>query len=77
MWGTCDLVWGRVGTLGYGGSILGADGGETVEGTEGETDVLVDGEASSKMVAKSRMAVMVSSPNVAKGAEGAGLSSAW
>ena len=38
MWGTCDLVWGRVctlgvgGTLGDGGSTLGADGVETVEG---------------------------------------------
>ena len=54
MWVTCALVWGRVGTLGdggtlgYGGSTFGADGGETVEGTGGETD----GEASAKMVAK-------------------------
>ena len=43
MWGTCAIVWGRVvtlevgGTLGDGGSTLGADGGETVEGTGGET----------------------------------------
>ena len=54
MWGTCDLVWGIVGTLGVGGTLgdggitLGADRGETVEGTGGKKD----GEASSKMVAK-------------------------
>ena len=52
MWGTCDLVWGRVGTLrvggtiGDGGSTLGAGGGETVYGTGGETDR----KASAKMV---------------------------
>ena len=54
MWVTFDLVWGRVGTLGAGGTLgdggstLGTDGEETVEVTEGETD----GEASAKMVAK-------------------------
>ena len=54
MWGTCDLVWGRVGTvgvggtLGDGGSTHGADGEEMVEATGGETD----GEVSAKMVAK-------------------------
>ena len=54
MWGTCDIFWGRVvtlgvgGTLGYGGNTLGDDRGETVEGTGGETA----GEDSSKMVAK-------------------------
>ena len=54
MWGTCALVWGRVGTLGvggtlgYGGNTLGSDGGETVEEIGGEKD----GEASEKMVAK-------------------------
>ena len=48
MWGTCALVWGRVGTLGVGGTLgdvgntLGSNGGETVEGIGGETD----GEAS-------------------------------
>ena len=78
MWGTCVLVLERVGTRGVGGTLgdkgstLGADGGETFEGTGGETD----GEASAKMVAKSRMAVMVLSPKVVKGAAGAGLSSA-
>ena len=82
MRGNSALFWGRVGTLGVGGTLgdvgstLVSDGGETFEGAEGETDVLVDGEASAKMVAKLRMAVMVSSPNVAKGAAGAGLSSA-
>ena len=41
MWGTCALVWGRVGilgvggTLGDGGSTLVNDGGETVEVTGG------------------------------------------
>ena len=54
MWGNCDIVLGRVGTLGvggtlgYGGNTLGDDRGETVEGTGGETA----GEDSSKMVAK-------------------------
>ena len=54
MWGTCSLVWGRVGTLGvegtlgYGVNTLGYDGGETVEGTGEEIDV----EDSSKMVAQ-------------------------
>ena len=54
MWGTCALVWGRVGalgvggTLGNGGNTLGSDGGETVEGIGGETD----GEALAKIVAK-------------------------
>ena len=54
MWGTCDLVWGRVGALGVGGTLgdggntLGSDGGETVEGIGGETDR----RASVKMVAK-------------------------
>ena len=58
MWGNCDLVWGRVdtlgvgGTLGDGGSTLGADGGWTVEGNVGEIDVLVDGEAFANMVTK-------------------------
>ena len=43
IWGTCALVWGRVGTLGVGGtfgdgaSSIGADGGETVEVTGDET----------------------------------------
>ena len=32
MWGTCDLVWGRVGTLGVGGTL--GDGGSTL-GTDG------------------------------------------
>ena len=45
---TGALVWGRVGPLVDGGSTLGADRGETVEGTGGEKD----GEASAKMVAK-------------------------
>ena len=77
MWGTCALVWGRVGTLGVGGTLgdggntLGSDGGETVEGIGGETD----GEALAKMVAKGWMAIMVLSPKVVKGAAGSGLSS--
>ena len=54
MWGTCALIWGRVGTLGVGGTLgdggntLGSEGGETVEVIEGGKD----GEASAKMVAK-------------------------
>ena len=54
MWGNCALVWGTVGTLGVGGTLgdggstLGDDGGETVEGTGGGTY----GEASANMVAK-------------------------
>ena len=64
MWGTCALVWGRVGTLvvggtlgdglgvggtlGDGGNTLGSDRGETVEVIGGETD----GEALAEMVAK-------------------------
>ena len=54
MWGTCALVWGRVGTLGVGGTLgdggntLGSDGGETVEVIGRETE----GGDSEKMVAK-------------------------
>ena len=33
MWGACDLFWGRVGTLGVGGTL--GDGGSTLGADEG------------------------------------------